>query len=129
MSNLRKVVSDKVPKAIGPYSQAVVHGNHVYCAGLLGMSVETMDFVSDDVVDQARQILKNMEEILKEAGSGMDRVMKVEVFLTDMNDWAILNPIYGEVFIWDPAPVRQTIEASALPRWAKVMMSCIAYVD
>jgi 2-iminobutanoate/2-iminopropanoate deaminase len=129
MSNLKKVVTDKAPKAIGPYSQAIVHGNHVYCAGLLGMTVNSTDFVSEDVVDQARQIFKNMEAILIEAGSGMDKVMKVEIFLDDMNNWALLNPVYSEFFISDPAPVRQTIEASALPRWAKVMVSCIAYVE
>jgi 2-iminobutanoate/2-iminopropanoate deaminase len=129
MSNLRKVVSNNAPKAIGPYSQAVVHGNHVYCAGLLGIKQDTMDFVSDDMLEQAKQIFHNMSEILKSAGSDLDKVIKVEIFLTDMNDWALLNQLYGEIFVWDPAPARQTLEVSALPRWAKIMVSCIAYVE
>jgi 2-iminobutanoate/2-iminopropanoate deaminase len=129
MAGIKKVVSENAPKAIGPYSQAVVHGNHVYCAGLLGMSPQTMDFASEDVLDQARQTFKNMQEILEAAGSSLNKVIKVEIFVTDMNDFAVLNQLYGEVFVWDPAPARQTFEVSALPRWAKVMMSCIAYVE
>lgn len=129
MSKLRKVVSNKAPIAIGPYSQAVIHGNHVYVAGMLGMHPHTMDFVSDDVLEQAKQAFQNMTELLTEAGSGMDKVIKCEIFVTDMNDFMILNQLYGEIFVWDPAPVRQTLEVSALPRWAKVMISCIAYIE
>lgn len=120
------IESKNAPKALGPYSQALVVGELVYLSGQIGLDPKTNDFVSDDVIDQAKQIFLNIKALLEAAGSDLDHVIKVEIFLTDMNYFPAINDLCGQIFTKHNAPVRQTVEISALPKWAKIMVSCIA---
>lgn len=124
-----KIEADNAPKAIGPYSRCLVVGEHVYVSGQLGLDPSSMQVISEDFEMQARKALENIKLLLVAAGSSLDQVVKLEVFLTDMNNFVILNEILKEIFTTDTPPVRQTIEVSALPKWGKVMMSCEAIVQ
>jgi len=126
MITKRKIESKNAPKAIGPYSQALVVGDFVYLSGQLGLDPKTQEFVSEDVIAQAKQIIDNIKALLEEAGSSLDDVIKVEVFLTDMNFFPAISDLYGQVFSSGIPPVRQTVEVNSLPKWGKVMMSCTA---
>lgn len=118
--------TNDAPKAIGPYSQAVSHNGIVYCSGQIGLVPETMEFVGDDVESQAMQVMKNLEAVLKEAGSGFGKVMKCSIFLADMSDFNIVNEIYGAYFSEDP-PARETVAVKTLPKNCKVEISCVAH--
>jgi 2-iminobutanoate/2-iminopropanoate deaminase len=122
----RKVSTNNAPQAIGPYSQALVVGEHVYISAQIPLDPKTMDFVSDDILEQARQVLKNISALLEASGSDIKHVVKVEIFLTDINFFPAINEIFGEFFTDENPPVRQTMEVRALPRLAKIMMSCEA---
>lgn len=118
--------TNEAPKAIGPYSQAVSHNGMVYCSGQIGLVPETMEFVGDDVESQTMQVMKNLEAVLKEAGSGFDKVVKCSIFLADMSDFNKVNEIYGINFSDDP-PARETVAVKTLPKNCKVEISCIAH--
>lgn len=92
------VVSDKAPKAIGPYSVAVQTGQLVFTAGQIGLDPKTMEIVSGGVEAETRQVLTNLKNVLEDAGSSLGDVVKTTVFLKDMGDFAKMNAIYGEFF-------------------------------
>ncbi len=124
----KKVIStDKAPAAIGPYSQGIICGSFVFVSGQLGMIPETGEFAGDNLKDQAKQAISNMENILKAAGAGLENVVAVDVFLTDMGKFAEFNEIY-EKFFSDNKPARAAIEVSALPRGGLVEVKCIAAI-
>lgn len=123
----RIVHTDNAPKAIGPYSQATVHNGVVYCSGQIGLVPGTGEFVGEGVEKQAEQVMKNLEAVLDEAGSGFDKVLKCSIFLADMNDFSVVNEIYGNRFPDNP-PARETVAVKTLPKNCKVEVSCIAYV-
>lgn len=126
MAEKRSVETNNAPKAIGPYSQCLIVGDRIYLSPQLGLKPDTMEFVSDDVLDQASQALENIKAILSEAGSGLDLVVKVEIFLTDMSYFPAINTVFAEYFNFDNPPVRQTVGVRELPNYAKVMISCEA---
>lgn len=119
--------TDKAPKALGPYSQAVISNGMVYCSGQIGLNPETASFAGDDIASQAKQVMKNLEAVLHEAGSDVSKVVKCSIFLTDMNDFATVNEIYGSYFTVNP-PARETVAVKTLPANALVEISCIASV-
>jgi 2-iminobutanoate/2-iminopropanoate deaminase len=122
----REVISTtNAPAAVGPYSQAIKTGDLVFTAGQLGIDPATGKFVDGDVTDQARQALKNMKAILEEAGTSMEKVIKVTVFLQDMNDFKAVNEVYGGFFTANP-PARSAVEVAALPLGGLVEMEAIA---
>lgn len=121
------VATNNAPGAIGPYSQAIKAGNLVFCSGQIPIDVSTGEFVSENVVEQTEQVLKNLSEVLKAAGSGLDQVVKTTVFLADMNDFAEMNEVYGRYFS-DNKPARATVQAARLPKDARVEIDCIALV-
>jgi len=121
------VHTSDAPDAIGPYSQAVIHNDVVYCSGQIGLDPETMEFVGDDVSSQAEQVMKNLEAVLLEAGSGFGKVIKCSIFLDDMSNFQIVNEIYGSHFKSDP-PARETVAVKTLPKNCKVEIGCTAYV-
>ena len=125
---LSTVKTDKAPAAIGPYSQAVVAAPFVFVSGQLGMNPATGDLVGDDLESQAHQALENLRQILTAAGSGLEQVTAVEVFLTDMGRFADFNAIYARYFSARP-PARAVIEVSALPKGACVEIKCTAMVQ
>ena len=113
------------PKAVGPYSQAVKANGFLYVSGQLPIVPETGEFVSDDVVEQAEQSLKNIEAILKEAGMTFDNVIKATVFLTDIADFAKVNEVYAK-FFKAPYPARSAFSITALPKGAREEIEVIA---
>jgi 2-iminobutanoate/2-iminopropanoate deaminase len=122
------VSTEKAPGAIGPYSQAVKAGGMVFCSGQIPIDPNTGEFVSDVVSEQTEQVLRNLTEVLKAAGSSLENVVKTTVFLADMNDFVEMNEIYGKYFS-DHKPARATVQAARLPRDAKVEIECIAVVS
>ena len=121
------VTTENAPGAIGPYSQAIKAGGMVFCSGQIPIDPQTGEFVSDVVSAQTEQVLKNLGEVLKAAGTSLDNVVKTTVFLADMNDFAEMNEVYGRYFS-DNKPARATVQAARLPRDAKVEIDCIALV-
>ncbi|GAB4368725.1 MAG: RidA family protein [Spirochaetales bacterium] len=119
--------TDKAPKAIGPYSQAVRFGHLLFVSGQLGIDPASGNLVNGGFEAEARQVLANIQAILESQKSGMDRILKTTVFLTDMEDFAVLNGIYG-TFIPEPYPARTTIQVAALPKGARIEMEVIAEV-
>ena len=122
----KKIVStDKAPKAIGPYSQAIRTEDLVFTAGQIGLDPATMEFVGDGIEAQTRQALTNLKHVLENADSGLNFVVKTTVFLQDMSDFANMNSVYAEFFPENP-PARSTVQVAALPKGARVEIECIA---
>lgn len=123
---MREIIStDRAPGAIGPYSQAIKVGGMVYCSGQIPIDPATGEFVSNDVVEQTEQVLKNLSEVLTAAGTSLGNVVKTTVFLADMGDFAAMNEVYGKYFN-ENKPARATVQAARLPRDARVEIECIA---
>lgn len=122
---LAAVSTDNAPKAIGPYSQAVRTGKLIYTAGQIGMVPATGAMAGDDITAQAHQALKNIKAVLEAGGSDMEHVIKVTVFLKDLNDFAKMNDIYKDYF---PGlkPARSTVQAARLPKDALIEIECVA---
>ncbi len=123
--NKEIVSTENAPGAIGPYSQAIKAGGMVFCSGQIPIDPATGNFVSDVVSEQTEQVLRNLSEVLKAAGSSLDAVVKTTVFLADMNDFAEMNEVYGRFFS-ENKPARATVQAARLPRDARVEIECIA---
>jgi len=119
------ISTDKAPGAIGPYSQAIKVGDLVFCSGQIPIDPVTGEFVSQDVAEQTKQVLKNLSAVLEAAGSGLGKVVKTTVFLADMGDFAAMNGVYAEFFS-ENKPARATVQAARLPRDARVEIDCIA---
>lgn len=126
--NKRVVFTEKAPKAIGPYSQAIHIGNLVYTAGQVGLDPATMELVPGGIEEQTRQTLKNLTNVLETAGVSTSSVVKTTVFLKDMNDFAKMNAIYAEVFGENP-PARTTVAVAGLPKGALVEIECVAFAS
>ena len=113
------------PAAIGPYSQAIVAGQLLFCSGQIPLDPVTGQIVEGDVGAQTRRVLENVRAILVAADTTFDDVVKTTVFLADMNDFAAMNAVYAEYFT-APAPARSTVQAARLPRDARVEIEIIA---
>lgn len=122
---MQSIHTDKAPKAIGPYSQAVVAGNLVFCSGQIGFEPSTDAMVEGGIKEQIAQVFKNLEEVLRAAGLGFDSVASVSVFLRDMNDFKEMNEVYAATF-GEHKPARATVAVSGLPKNALIEISCIA---
>ena len=131
MSNGKKVVkTDAAPGALGPYSQAIVAGGVVYCAGQIPLDPATGNIVSGGVAEQTAQVMKNLRAVLKAAGSDLDRAVKTTVFLKDMNDFGAMNEVYGRPEYFGTAPpARSTVEVARLPRDVRVEIEVVALVS
>lgn len=121
------VHTDKAPEAIGPYSQAVIHKNMVYCSGQIPLDPKTNLLVDGGIDKQTRQVMENLKQVLLEAGTSFSKVLKCSIFLDDMDDFIDVNKIYGEHFGENP-PARETVAVDTLPKKVKVEISCIAYI-
>ncbi len=124
-STRRAVRTDRAPRAIGPYSQAIVAGELVFCSGQIGFDPATGEMVAGGVREQAEQALRNLAAVLEAAGSDASHVVKTTVFLADMNDFAAMNEVYARHFKPDP-PARSTVQAARLPRGALIEIEAIA---
>jgi 2-iminobutanoate/2-iminopropanoate deaminase len=124
----KKIVStDQAPAAIGPYSQAVIHGGLVYCSGQIALDPVTMEIVGADAETQAKQVMNNLGEVLSAAGSDFTKVIKCSIFLDSMDDFGVVNKVYGAFFTENP-PARETVAVQTLPKNVLVEISCIASV-
>ena len=124
----KKVIqTDKAPKAIGPYSQAIRTESMVYTAGQTGLEPATGELIAGGVEEQTRQVLNNIRNVLEAAGSSLEQVVKTTVFLQDMNDFAKMNAIYAEYFGENP-PARSTIAVAALPKGGLVEIEAVALI-
>jgi 2-iminobutanoate/2-iminopropanoate deaminase len=127
--SIQKILTEKAPAPIGPYSQAIlVDGKFLYTAGQGPMDPATSKIVDGDIKDQTRQVMKNLEAILLAGGASFASVIKTTVFLKDMNEFAAMNEVYAE-FLGAAAPARSTIEAARLPRDIRVEIEAIAVVE
>jgi 2-iminobutanoate/2-iminopropanoate deaminase len=113
------------PRAIGPYSQAVISGNFVFTAGQLGLDPVAGKIVSNDFEQQVRQIMRNLKAILQAAGSDLKNVVKFTVFVTDLDNFGLLNQVFGEYFP-ESAPARSAVQVSSLPLDGLVEIEAIA---
>lgn len=122
------VITDKAPKAIGPYSQAIRTENLVFTAGQIGLDPATMEIVKGGVEAETKQVLINLKHVLESADSGLNFVIKTTVFLQDMNDFAKMNAVYAEFFP-ENAPARSTVAVAGLPKGALVEIECVALLS
>ena len=128
VANGKKVVqTDTAPKALGPYSQAIVAGGMVYCAGQIPLDPSSGNIVAGGVAEQTHQVLKNLRAVLKAAGSDLYRAVKTTVFIKNMNDFAAMNEVYGRPeYFGAAAPARSTVEVARLPRDVLVEIEVVA---
>ncbi|WP_100981325.1 RidA family protein [Helicobacter pylori] len=117
--------STLAPKAIGPYSQAIATNDLVFVSGQLGIDASTGEFKGADIHSQTMQSMENIKAILKEAGLGMDSVVKTTILLKSLDDFAVVNEIYGSYFT-EPYPARATFQVAKLPKDALVEIEAIA---
>ena len=124
--SMKRIIStDHAPKAIGPYSQAVIHNGVAYLSGQIPLDPATGQMTEGGIAVQTERVLENLKAVLTAAGSSLERAVKTTVFLKDMNDFAAMNEVYGRYFPNDP-PARSTIEAARLPKDARVEIDLIA---
>lgn len=119
------ITTDQAPAAIGPYSQAIVANTLIYCSGQIPINPASGNIESEDIAAQTKQVLNNLRAVLTAAGSCMDKVVKTTIFLTDLNDFQIVNSIYAEAF-GTHKPARSTVQVARLPRAAKIEIEAIA---
>lgn len=119
------IATDRAPRAIGPYSQAVRAGNLIFASGQIPIDPTTGEFVAGGVAEQTEQVLRNLTAVLAAAGVGLDQVIKTTVFLADMDDFTAMNEVYGRVF-GNNRPARSTVQAARLPRDARIEIDAIA---
>lgn len=124
----KKVIqTDKAPKAIGPYSQAIAVDSMVYTAGQIGLIPSTGELIEGGIEEQTRQVLTNLSNVLEAAGSSISNVVKTIVFLKDMSDFPKMNAIYTEFFGGNP-PARSTVAVAGLPKGASVEIEAVALI-
>ena len=119
------VHTDHAPKAIGPYSQAVIHGDLIYSAGQIALDPASMEVVAGGVAEQTERVMANLAAVLEAAGSDLSRVLKTTVFLADMADFAVMNEVYAKRF-GDHRPARSTVAVAGLPRNVRVEIEVVA---
>lgn len=119
------VYSPGAPEPIGPYSQAIVAGNTLFASGQIAIERSSGNLVTGKIEDETKQVMTNLDHVLKSAGFSFKDVVKCTIFLKDMNDFPKVNAIYGQYFSEAP-PARETVEVSRLPKDVNVEISCIA---
>jgi len=124
---LKVIHTDNAPAAIGPYSQAIVHGGVLYTSGQIAINPATGNVEADTIEGQAEQVMKNLKAVLEEAGTSFDKVIKTTCFLKNMSDFAVFNGIYGSYFTSKPA--RSCVAVAELPKNVLVEVEVIAAVE
>lgn len=123
---MKKIInSDNAPKPIGPYNQSVLFGQMLFTSGQIALDLEGK-LINDSIEKETRQVFKNLNAILEEAGLSFEQVVKVSIFLKDMNDFEKVNQIYAEYFSPDTAPARETVQVAKLPKNVNIEISLIA---
>jgi 2-iminobutanoate/2-iminopropanoate deaminase len=119
------IASPHAPAAIGPYSQAIKVGDTLYCSGQIAIDPSTGELANESVEAETRQVLENLSAVLAEAGFAFSDVVRTTVYMTDMEDYARINKVYGEYFT-DTPPARAAVQVANLPKYVRVEISCIA---
>jgi 2-iminobutanoate/2-iminopropanoate deaminase len=125
MSNFEFIKAPTAPEAIGPYTQAVISGNMVFCSGQIPLDPKTRELKNGTIEEATRQVLCNMRGLLASTGCSLTDVVKCTVFMVDLKDFAGMNSVYAEVF-GPHRPARSTVQVAALPAGARVEIECIA---
>jgi 2-iminobutanoate/2-iminopropanoate deaminase len=120
--------SDSVPSPIGPYSQAVGLGNLIFTSGQIALDADSGLMVNSNIEEETKKVMLNLENLLREAGSGFSKVLKTTIFLKDMEDFVAVNSIYASYFE-DNFPARETVQVSRLPKDANVEITMIAFKE
>lgn len=123
----KEIKTDKAPKAIGPYSQAIVANNFIFASGQIAIDPTTGELQNGSIEEQTRLVLNNMKAVLEAGGSSFDKVVKCTVFLQNMDDFSRMNTIYGE-FFKPPFPARAAVQVARLPKDVKIEIEAIAVV-
>jgi 2-iminobutanoate/2-iminopropanoate deaminase len=125
---MKQIISTSgAPKAIGPYSQAVVYNGLVYLSGQIPLDPESGQVIEGDIAAQTHRVMRNLKAVLEAAGSSLEHVLKTTVFLKDMAEFAAMNQVYGEYFTANP-PARATVEVARLPKDVRVEIEAVAIV-
>ncbi len=124
---ITKVECNDAPKAIGPYSQAISAGDYVFVSGQVPIDPASGEVLRGDIKKQTLLVIENTEKILRECGLGLERIVKVEIFLKDLGDFEAVNEVYSSRFDSDIKPARQVVQAAKLPKDVGIELSCIAY--
>ena len=122
---LERIEASGAPKAVGPYSHAILHGDLVFCSGQGPIDPASNEMVSGDIGTETARVLDNLAAVLDAAGSGLDRVLKTTVYLVEMKDFAAMNEVYGQRF-GEHRPARTTIGVASLPKGFRVEIECVA---
>ena len=121
------ISTENAPQAIGPYSQAVKAGNLMFISGQIPLDPKTGDLVSESIEDQAKQVLDNVKSICEASGNSLDDIVKISIFLTDLNNFSVVNDVMKEYFS-EPYPARATVEVSGLPLGVNVAIEAIVLI-
>jgi len=121
------IYTDRAPKPLGVYSQGIKSGGFIFTAGQIAINPETQDMIESDIKGQTRQVLKNIDEILKKGSSSINNAVKLTVYMADLGEFGQVNEVFSEFFDKD-APARVVLEASKLPKNAKIEIDCIAVI-
>ena len=122
------VKTEQAPQAIGPYSQAVISDNTLFCSGQIPLNPQTGELVKGDIREQTHQVLKNLSAILNAGGSHLNKVLKTTIYIKNMNNFKEINEVYSQYF-QEPFPARATVEVSKLPLGVDVEIDAIAKVN
>lgn len=125
---MKSVATSNAPRAIGPYSQAVITGNLVFCSGQIPLDPETMEIVGDTITEQTNRVFMNLAGVLEAAGSGLQKVVKTTVYLKDMSEFAAMNEEYARHF-GDHRPARAAVEVARLPKDVLIEIDAIALTE
>lgn len=124
---MKKIIfTDKAPAPIGPYSQAVLSGNTLYTSGQIALHPVTGELITTDIETETKQVMENMKAVLDAAGMDFEHVIKATIFISNMDDFARINSIYGTYFNEKTAPARETVQVARLPKNVNVEISMIA---
>ena len=127
---MKKIIyTDKAPAPIGPYSQAVEANGMLFISGQIALDPISGELVQGDIETETRQVLKNLKAILEERGLSFENVVKSTIFVSDMNQFARINKVYGEHFTGEQPPARETVQAAALPKFVNIEISVIAIIS
>ena len=125
----KAITTQDAPAPVGPYNQAVLAGEWLYCSGQIPLDPSTGEMVGNgDVAAETHQVLKNLIAVLKEAGATPEQVVRTTVFLADLGDFQTVNGIYAELFGGGVSPARACVEVAALPKGARVEIDCVAWL-
>ncbi len=127
---MKKIIfTEKAPAPIGPYNQAVMTGNTLYTSGQIAINPVTGELVLDTIEVETKQVMENMKAVFEAAGMTFENVVKATIFISNMNDFATINAIYGAYFNEKTAPARETVQVACLPKNVNVEISMIAVAN